>query len=128
MRALLDTHAFLWWIADHPSLSPTAREIIADGTNEVLLSVVSAWEIVVKAGAGRIALDESPERFVSRHVAQNGFSVLPVHLDHALKVAALPRLHRDPFDRLLVAQATAEGLPILSGDPQIAKYAVETLW
>jgi PIN domain nuclease of toxin-antitoxin system len=128
MNALLDTHAFLWWIADDRRLSETARGFIADGTNVIYFSVVSAWEIVVKAAAGRIELPEDTPKFVPHHVTQNGFAVLPIRLSHALGVTDLPPVHRDPFDRLLVAQAQAEGLAILTGDAQIEKYRVDVIW
>lgn len=128
MNALLDTHAFLWWIADDPRLSETARGFIADGTNDVYLSVVSAWEIVVKAAVGRIELPETASRFIPRHATENGFELLPIRFAHALAVADLPPVHRDPFDRLLIAQATSEGLAILTGDPQIEKYRVHVIW
>jgi len=128
MNALLDTHAFLWWIADDPRLSETARGFIADGTNDVYLSVVSAWEIVVKAAVGRIELPETASQFIPRHVTQNGFEILPIRFTHALAVADLPPVHRDPFDRLLIAQAISEGLAILTGDSEIEKYHVNIIW
>jgi PIN domain nuclease of toxin-antitoxin system len=128
MNALLDTHAFLWWIADDPHLSETARGFIADGTNEVFFSAVSAWEIVVKAAAGRIKLPNPASQFVPHHILQNGFEVLPILLEHTLAVAELPAVHRDPFDRLLIAQAVLEGLAVLSGDAQIGRYPVTVIW
>ncbi|HLW48845.1 MAG TPA: type II toxin-antitoxin system VapC family toxin [bacterium] len=128
MNALLDTQAFLWWITDNPRLSETARDFIADGANEVFFSVVSAWEIVVKAAAGRITLPDAAPRFIPHHVLRNGFAVLPVSMEHALGVAELPPVHRDPFDRLLVAQALGEGLAVLTGDAQIERYPVRVIW
>ncbi len=128
MRVLLDTHTFLWWVTDDDRLARRARALIADPTTEVLFSVVSAWEIVVKAGLGRLLLPEDPERFVPRHLAENAFLTLPVHLRHALRVGALPDLHRDPFDRLLVAQSTVENLPLMTGDPLFRQYPVEVIW
>ncbi|MGH2572459.1 MAG: type II toxin-antitoxin system VapC family toxin [Actinomycetota bacterium] len=128
MKLLLDTHAFLWWVADDERLSGRARRAIADPGNEVSFSAVSAWEIVVKAGLGRLGLPESAERFVPEHLEANGFSVLPLHLRHALRVARLPEIHRDPFDRLLVAQALAERLALVSGDEQIRRYRVRLVW
>ncbi len=128
MRLLLDTHAFLWWIADDSRLSGHARELITDNANDVYFSVASGWEIVVKAGLRRVELPDDPERFIPEQVSANAFQVLPVHLRHALKMYTLPDLHRDPFDRMLVAQAVSEELVLLSGDPQIARYPVEVVW
>ncbi len=128
MRLLLDTHAFLWWITDDKRLSRSARDLIADGANEVFFSAASAWEIVIKARLGRVVLPEEPERFIAEQITANAFQVLPVHLHHALKVHGLPDLHRDPFDRMLVAQAMGEEMALLSGDPQIARYPVDVVW
>lgn len=128
MRALLDTHAFLWWTTDSPRLSDRAREVIADGRNELFFSAASGWEIAIKAGLGRLEVPEDLGRFMSEQLSRNAFEVLPVHLSHALRVHALPDHHRDPFDRLLVAQSLLEELPILSADPRIAFYPVEVVW
>lgn len=128
MRVLLDTHAFLWWISDSPELSDAARETIADGRNAPVFSAVSGWEIAVKAGLGKLDLPDSPAEFVNEQLSQNSLEVLPVHLRHALGVYGLPDHHRDPFDRLLISQAVAETLPILTADPEISRYPVETIW
>ncbi len=128
MRILLDTHTFLWWITADDRLSPRSIELISDGNNELLFSTASGWEIAIKAGLGRLDIPDPLDRFVSEHLFRNHIGVLPVQLSHALHVYALPQLHRDPFDRLLVAQAQLEKLPILSSDRRIAKYEVEVLW
>lgn len=128
MKALLDTHAFLWWVTDDRRLPPQVRRIMADESNEIFFSVVSAWEIVVKAATGRIALPHPAERFMRRQVAANDFRVLSISLEHALRVGGLPPLHTDPFDRLLVAQALVERLIVLSGDRQVAAYPVDVRW
>ncbi len=128
MRALLDTHAFLWWIADDSRLSKKAREIIADGHNELFLSAASGWEMAIKARLGKLQLSDSLERFVPEQLIINGIEGLPVQMRHTLHVQILPDYHRDPFDRLLVAQAQLEGLPILTRDPYIARYQVKTIW
>jgi PIN domain nuclease of toxin-antitoxin system len=128
VRLLLDTHTFLWWIANDDRLSTRARKVIADGENDVLFSTVSAWEIVIKAGLGRLLLPEEPERFVPRQVEANAFSVLPLHLGHAFRVSALPDVDRDPFDRLLVAQAAVERLALVSGDRGLSRYPVKVVW
>ena len=128
MKLLLDTSAFLWWISDHPSLSQRARDLISDGNHEVWFSAVSSWEIVIKAGLGRLQLPENVERFLPKQIGANGFQVLPIHLRHTLRVARLPRLHCDPFDRLLIAQAILEEFTILSADQQLSRYPVAVEW
>jgi len=128
MRVLLDTHAFLWWITEDRRLSARAREVMTDGGNDLLLSAASGWEIAIKANLGRISLPIPIDRFLSEQLQRNGIGTLPIEMRHALGVHALSLLHRDPFDRLLVAQARLEKLRILTSDPQIAQYDVETLW
>jgi PIN domain nuclease of toxin-antitoxin system len=128
VRVLLDTHAFLWWILDEPRLSDRAREIIADGHNDLFFSAASGWEVAIKAGLGRLEVPGDLERFMREQLSRNAIRVLPVHLRHALGVYALPEHHSDPFDRLLVAQASLEKLPLLSADPQIARYPVRVVW
>lgn len=128
MRILLDTHAFLWWISDSPRLSDVARDIIADESTRPIFSVVSGWEITVKAGVGKLEIPASPEKFLSEQLSRNDVEVLPIYLRHALRVDALPDHHQAPFDRLLVAQARAEGVPLLSTDPEISRYPVEMIW
>lgn len=128
MRALLDTHTFLWWITDDPQLSPRVRALIHEGTTELFLSAASGWEIAIKHALGRIQLPQRPEEFIPAHLTLNGIQGLPVVMRHALHAPTLPPLHRDPFDRMLVAQAQLEHLPILTADAQVAQYHVETVW
>ncbi|MDI6894226.1 MAG: type II toxin-antitoxin system VapC family toxin [Bacillota bacterium] len=129
MRVLLDTHAFLWWITEDPRLSAHASRVIADGKNTILLSAASAWEIAIKARLGRIEVAaEDLGSFISGELARNAIQPLPILISHALHVHTLPDHHRDPFDRLLVAQAQLEQLPILTSDQQIAHYPVEVIW
>ncbi len=128
MRVLLDTHAFLWWIVDSPQLSPHAREIIGDGSNQLFVSAASAWEIAIKVQLGKLTLPDAPECFVPEQLSRNAMESLPILLSHALHVSMLPVYHRDPFDRMLVAQSQLEDLPILTADPQITQYAVNVLW
>ncbi len=128
MQALLDTHAFLWWMADDPRLSAEARAVIGDGANDILVSAAVAYEIAIKVAAGRLDLPAQPEDYLPLRIESEGFEELPIALSHALRAAALPPIHRDPFDRLIVAQAQLEGLPILTVDPMIARYEVETIW
>jgi PIN domain nuclease of toxin-antitoxin system len=128
VRVLLDTHAFLWWVLEDSRLTDRARETIADPDVDVLVSPVSAWEIAIKAADGRLDLPESSRTYVPSRMAANDFHELPVTVDHCLRTVELPPIHRDPFDRLLVAQAQAEGLPLVSSDPAISRYDVETVW
>jgi len=128
MKVLLDTHAFLWWITDHPKLSSRAREIISDIENELFFSAASGWEITIKVQIGRLKLPDEPHRFIPGQLRMNAIQSLPILMSHALHVFTLPDHHRDPFDRLLIAQAQLEGFPIMSADPQIAKYQIEIIW
>ncbi len=125
---MLDAHTFIWWVLDMPNLSERCREILLDGDNDVVVSVASAYEIAYKAEQGRLTLPDTPEAYIHSRLAANGFTSLPVQLSHALRAGTLPRIHGDPFDRLLVAQAQVEGIPILTADPAISRYDVETIW
>jgi PIN domain nuclease of toxin-antitoxin system len=128
VRALLDTHTFLWWVLDVPKLSTESRRILSDGDNELLFSSASAYELALMARSGKLTLPDSPETYVPDRLVSNGFTRLPIELAHALRAGSLPWIHQDPFDRLLIAQAQIEGLPILTADPAIARYDVETIW
>jgi PIN domain nuclease of toxin-antitoxin system len=128
MKVLLDTHAFLWWITEDERLSERAREVISDGGNELFFSVVSGWEIAIKAGLGRLTVPEPLDGFLAEQLFHNHIGALPIELRHALHVYSLPSLHRDPFDRLLIAQAQVEQLPILTADRHIAQYEVDVIW
>ena len=128
MRLLLDTHAFLWWVTDHASLTRRARSAIAKESNDCLVSVASAWEMAIKTSLGKLDLGGSLERFLPEQLAMNRFQLLPVELRHALRVAELPWHHRDPFDRLLAAQCISDGLTLVSADPVMAAYGLKVLW
>jgi PIN domain nuclease of toxin-antitoxin system len=128
MKALLDTHTFLWWNTDDPRLSAQAREVVGDGRNEIYLSVASAWEIAIKAARGSLILPEPPEQYVPSRLRLHRVQVLAIQLRHALMVYDLPIIHRDPFDRLLVAQSRLEDLPLLTMDPDIIQYGVAVVW
>lgn len=128
MNVLLDTHVFLWWIDNNPNLSSRACGIISDAGNAIFLSAVSGWEIAIKARLGKLTLPGDLERFIADQLVVNAFSSLPIQLSHALHVYTLPAIHRDPFDRILVAQGQLEDMPILTADSQIAKYPVEVIW
>lgn len=123
-RLLVDTHVLLWWLTDSAALSPTARELLADPANEPLVSTASVWEIAIKRSLGKLAAPEDlPDR-----IADEGFSWLAISAPHAWEVRALPAHHRDPFDRLLVAQALTERLPLITADPSFDAYGVDTRW
>jgi PIN domain nuclease of toxin-antitoxin system len=128
VRHLLDTHAFLWWITDDRQLSLTVREIVAAPEHEILFSAASAWELVIKAQLGRIGIPSDPTQYIQRQLTANGFVALPITLEHAMRVADLPPLHRDPFDRILIAQALVEDVPLLTADHLIAQYPVRVAW
>lgn len=124
---LLDTHAFLWWVADDPRLSSKARTTVTKA-DDVFLSVASCWEMAIKVSLGKLTLPQPVDRFVSEHLGLNQFALLAVDLEHAARVADLPFHHRDPFDRLLAAQALHEGLTLVSADPVFRKYKVKRAW
>ena len=128
MRLLLDTHVFLWWVTDAPELSRRARRAIADSKSECLLSVASCWEMAIKAGLGKLELSGRIDRFLPQQMASNGIRELPVEMRHATRVARLPFHHRDPFDRLLAAQALEEGLSIVSADHIFKRYGLTRIW
>ncbi len=128
MKALLDTHAFLWWVTEDSRLSSTARNIITDSNNQLFLSTASAWEIVIKARLGKLTLPEPPEIYIPNRLTVNRFESLSIHLIHALQVVNLPDLHKDPFDRIIIAQSQVEKMPILTSDSQIKRYSVDIIW
>lgn len=128
MRILLDTCTFLWLIAGSRELSRTARRVFRDGENTIFLSAASAWEIAIKSSMGRLKLSGEAALLVPKERERHGIEELSVTEADALAAGRLPDLHRDPFDRLLVAQALARGFPILTPDAQIGRYPVRTLW
>jgi PIN domain nuclease of toxin-antitoxin system len=127
MRILLDTQCWLWMLMAPERLSPEGAALVTAPDNELLLSAASAWEIAIKHSLGRLRLPMDPADYVPSRMAATRTSPLSIHHSHALRVSRLPPHHRDPFDRMLVAQAQVEGLPILTADPQFAAYAVEVL-
>lgn len=128
MKALLDTHTFLWWAVDDARLSGRVREIISEGRNKIYVSAASMWEIAIKARLGRLDAPGDLEGFIAVQMNTNAFDALDIRASHALHTYRLPLLHRDPFDRMLVAQSQLEGLPILTTDAQIGAYGVEVVW
>ncbi|MEK6608398.1 MAG: type II toxin-antitoxin system VapC family toxin [Myxococcota bacterium] len=128
MRCLIDTHAFIWILTADPRLSVGARRCFHTRANEFFLSAASVWEMAIKTSLGRLALGVDLDHLVRKEAPARGIAHLPVEPEHALAVAALPFHHRDPFDRLLVAQARLEGLRLLSADAALDKYGVPRIW
>ena len=128
MRILLDTHTFLWWLDGDRRLSARGRRLIANAATEVFVSAASAWEISIKAAAGKLpgAVDVAGD--VVGCMESQGFRPLDITIRHAQRAGSLPPVHRDPFDRMLAAQALAEGLPLLSNDTAFDAYAVRRIW
>jgi PIN domain nuclease of toxin-antitoxin system len=127
MSLLLDTHAFIWWDSDPAKLSAVALAALRDPANTVWLSTVSVWEMVIKAQLGKLSLRLPLPDIVAQPQA-NGLQVLPMSLPHVLASEGLPPVHRDPFDRLLIAQAMVEGAELVSADQVFVQYPVRLLW
>jgi PIN domain nuclease of toxin-antitoxin system len=127
MRILLDTQCWLWMTLTPERFSSRARRLVEDSSHTLYLSAASAWEIAIKHGLGKLRLPEPPATYVPSRTAALGVLPLAIEHAHALRVATLPAHHRDPFDRLLVAQAQIEDLPVLTADPAIRAYGVETI-
>jgi PIN domain nuclease of toxin-antitoxin system len=125
---LLDTHTMLWFLWDDSRLSGPAKSLIEDANNRKLVSIASCWEVAIKVGLGKLELGESSRSFLPREIARNNFELLPIGLNHATMVEGLAAHHRDPFDRLLIAQAMAEGLSLVSADVIFDQYGVSRLW
>ncbi len=128
MKSLIDTHALLWFAGGSPKLSSTARRRIEDVRGERYVSVASIWEIAIKVSLGRLRLDAELGELVATDIVGSSIAVLDVRKEHAVAVARLPFHHRDPFDRLLVAQAIVEGLDVVTADPAFAQYGVKRVW
>lgn len=121
MRLLPDTHLLLWLVEEPPDLSAQARDLLEDRTNDVMFSVTSLWEVAIKFALGRPDFQIDP-RVLRRGLLDNGYAELPVLAEHALATVSLPPIHKDPFDRMLIAQATVEGMMLLTADPILARY------
>jgi PIN domain nuclease of toxin-antitoxin system len=124
VNLLLDTHALLWWLMASPRLSDRARDAIAEPRNQVHVSIATAWEIAIKRSIGRLRVTED----ITADLAADAFELLSIELAHIAALERLPHHHRDPFDRMLVAQATVEGMRLVSGDANIARYGVAVVW
>lgn len=127
MKLLLDTHTFIWMDSDPRHLSLAAAAALRDPANEVWLSVVSVWEMAITADLGKLVLRQPLDKIV-RDQQANGVQILPIHLAHVLGVVGLPAAHKDPFDRLLVAQVVIEGMEFVTADPIFAHYPVRVFW
>lgn len=128
MKLLLDTHAFLWFVLNDPLLSADALRLIADPNNDILVSPASYWEIAIKISIGKYSLTEPIDVFFEREIATNQFAILPIQPRHVAPLSGLPFHHRDPFDRLLIAQAMTEQIPVVSADAAFDAYPVQRLW
>jgi PIN domain nuclease of toxin-antitoxin system len=128
VRALLDTHTLLWWFSDDPSLSSLARQFTADVGNFAIVSAASAWEIAIKVRLGKLPTAAGLIDDFVNYLDREGFDPLPITLDHAIRAGLLPGFHKDPFDRMLIAQAQAESLPIISNDEIFDEYGVRRIW
>ncbi|MFM8286388.1 MAG: type II toxin-antitoxin system VapC family toxin [Planctomycetaceae bacterium] len=128
MRLLLDTHAFLWFVLDDPQLSSTARNLIEEPANEVEVSPATYWEIAIKIKLGKYALPQPYQEFMEAQLALNDFRILPIEPRHTALLTTMPFHHKDPFDRLLVAQALSESVSMISIDSQLDAYGVQRVW
>lgn len=128
MKLLLDTQAFLWFITDNPRLSATVSSAIEDPANTIHVSLASAWEIAIKTSLGKLIVAEPISVLLPRELNRNGFHSLPIELAHIIAIADLPFHHRDPFDRLLIAQAMVEQLTVASSDAAFDPYPISRLW
>lgn len=128
MRLLLDTHSFLWFINGSPQISTNARTLIEDASNQPLLSAASLWEMAIKLSLGKLSLAQPFEVLIPQQMRLNGIKLLGIEIEHTAAVSKLPFHHRDPFDRLLIAQAMVEQIPIVSADTAFDTYSIKRLW
>ena len=128
MKILADTHTFLWFVTDAPQLSAQAKTILEAPDTERFFSLASVWEIAIKTSLGKLTLRKPLEEFLPEQLAANRFTLLNLAVEHAIRVARLPLHHRDPFDRMLVAQCLAENLPLVSSDDALDAYGIKRLW
>lgn len=128
MKLLLDTHTLLWFLEDSPRLGATARMAIEDSANDIFVSVASLWEIAIKISLGRLATNKPIDIWIPTELAANDIDLLSISIDHIIQVASLPFHHRDPFDRLLIAQSIVEAMPIVGADAAFDRYGINRLW
>ena len=128
MKLLLDTHTLLWWRDNPAELSETALAALRDPNNTLLISLATLWELQIKVGLNKLSVDVSLSEMVRQEVEENGMELLPITANHIYALSSLPHHHRDPFDRLLIAQAQTENATLVTKDHLIALYSVATLW
>lgn len=128
MRLLLDTHSFIWFFEGDSRLPLNARQLIADEDNNLLLSIASIWEMAIKTSIGKLTLSKSFERAINEHVLLSDIDVLGITVPHTFAVARMALHHRDPFDRIIIAQSLVEAIPLISGDPAFDQYGVTRIW
>jgi PIN domain nuclease of toxin-antitoxin system len=128
LRALLDTHTLLWWLSDDPSLPRTARKVIAETKNTVIVSAASAWEIATKVRLGKLPTAADLASDFSGQIEREGFELLPISAEHGIRAGLLGGPHKDPFDRTLIAQAQAENLSIITNEAVFESYGVRRIW
>ena len=128
MRALLDTHALLWWLSDDPALTRNARKIIAETKNTVVVSAASAWEIATKVRLGKLPTAADLVADFCAQIDREGFHFLAISAEHGIRGGLLPGPHKDPFDRMLIAQSQAENIPVISNERIFEAYGVRRLW
>ncbi len=126
--SLLDTHTVIWFFQADPRLSASAKALIEDPANRKLVSIATCWEVAIKIGLGKLNLGEPSRPYLERAIAGNNFELLPITLEHATTVEGLPLHHKDPFDRLLIAQAIIEGIPIICADSAFDAYPIARIW
>jgi PIN domain nuclease of toxin-antitoxin system len=130
MILLLDTHAFIWYLTDNSRLSNQVIELISDENNEILLSIASIWEIAIKQSIGKLTFNQPQpfEIFITQQLNLNSFTLLNITVSHIAVISTLPLYHRDPFDRILIAQAIVENIPVLSADITFDAYPIQRIW
>ena len=128
MKYLLDTHAFLWFVTADKRLSRKAESIIKDHNSEIYFSAASAWEMSIKIRLGRLTIEEGLEPFIIKQLAENHFHALSISIIHSLYTSKLPEIHKDPFDRMIIAQSQAEDMRLITRDKNIKKYKVPVVW
>ena len=128
MKYLLDTHAFLWFVAADKRLSRKAESIIRDHQNDIFFSAASVWEMSIKIRLGRLTIEDDLEPFIIKQLVENHFHALSVSILHSLYTSKLPEIHKDPFDRMIIAQSQVEDMPLITRDKHIKKYKVPVVW
>jgi PIN domain nuclease of toxin-antitoxin system len=128
VRVLLDTHAFLWFVLNDPKLSSVAKAVIEQESNGILFSPANYWEIAIKISCGKYRLNSSYEEFWQKGIERNNIQILSIELNHTARLLTMSHHHRDPFDRLLIAQALAENLSVVSSDVRFDAYGVQRVW